>query len=254
MASGTARELWLQGHDILITELPVPLSVRRMVSFSRAVYDGHAEVEGVQAALADDLDEAFRLQKKRWIPVVVDPEAAIRKEYNPDVLIDGIMAKRNTGTHRTDAPFVVALGPGFTAGADCDCVIETMRGETLGNVIRNGSALPNTGVPGEIGGATAARLLRASASGTVEPAVSIGDSIKKGDVAAYTGGVPVYAQLSGVVRGLLQSGVDVQEGLKIGDVDPRDVREYCFTVSDKAVQIGRGACHAVDDYVRSLSI
>ncbi len=60
--------------------------------------------------------------------------------------------EKNLGTTKEMAPLVIALGPGFTAGEDVDVVIETKRGHNLGRVIRSGSAVPNTGIPGIIGG------------------------------------------------------------------------------------------------------
>ena len=52
--------------------------------------------------------------------------------------VDAILAKRNLGTSIADAPVVVAVGPGFTAGYDCHAVVETMRGHTLGRVYYEG--------------------------------------------------------------------------------------------------------------------
>ena len=43
---------------------------------------------------------------------------------------------------------MIGLGPGFTAGKDVHAVIETMRGETLADIIYDGQPIPNTGVPG----------------------------------------------------------------------------------------------------------
>ena len=244
LASGIAYEFWLAGHFVLMTEIEIPLAVRRMVSFSRVVYEGEAQVEEAKGVLVHNLDEAIAVMKEGNIAVIVDGKAKIREEYRPDILIDGIMAKRNTGTCMSDAPVVIGIGPGFTAGRDCGYVIETQRGPSLGQVIREGSAIPNTGIPGEIAGYTIERLIKASAFGAVEPKVQIGGLVKKGDTVAVTGGVPVYAQMSGIVRGMLQEGVHVQKGLKIGDIDARTKKEYCYTISDKARRIGRGAMEA----------
>lgn len=244
LASGIAYEFWLAGHQVLMTDIEVPLAVRRMVSFSRAVYEGEAQVEKAKGILIHNLEEALAVMKAGHIAVIVDREAKIREEYGPDILIDSIMAKRNTGTRMDDAPMVIGIGPGFTAGSDCRYVIETQRGSSLGQVIREGNAIPNTGIPGEIAGYTIERLLKASASGVIEPKVQIGDLVKKGQEVALTGKVPVYAQMSGIVRGMLQKGVYVQKGLKIGDIDARENKEYCYTISDKARKIGRGAMEA----------
>lgn len=245
LATGIAYEFWLAGHEILMTDIEVPLTVRRMVAFSRAVYEGEAQVEKAKGILVRNSEEALTVISKGHIAVIVDEKTKIREEYRPDILIDGIMAKQNTGTCKNDAPLVIGIGPGFTAGTDCHYVIETQRGPTLGNVICEGSAIPNTGIPGEIAGYTIERLIKASASGTMEPAAQIGDLVKKGQVVAVTGGIPVYAQMSGIVRGMLQEGVQVEKGLKIGDIDARENQEYCYTISDKARKIGRGALEAV---------
>lgn len=244
LASGIAYEFWLAGHQVFMTDIEIPLAVRRMVSFSRAVYEGEAQVEKAKGILVHDLGEALAVMEAGHIAVIVDEKAKIREEYGPDILIDSIMAKRNIGTHITDAPVVVGIGPGFTAGSDCHYVIETQRGPSLGHVIREGSAIPNTGIPGEIAGYTIERLIKASASGVIEPKVQIGDLVKKGETVAMIGGVPVYAQMSGIVRGMLQKGVYVEKGLKIGDIDAREKKEYCYTISDKARKIGRGAMEA----------
>ena len=226
LATGVAWELFREGHRIIMTEIAVPLTVRRQVAYSRAVYEGRAEVEGV-------------------ISVLVDPEARVRELWQPEVVIDAIMAKKNIGTTLTDAPLVLALGPGFTAGKDCHAVIETMRGENLGRPIYKGSAIPNTGVPGMVGGYAMERLIKASGDGLMEPVAAIGDIVEKGSVLAYTGGEPVYAQIDGVIRGMLQAGVPVKKGMKIGDVDPRKDESLVYLISDKSHKIGKGCVETI---------
>lgn len=248
LATGIAARLYHSGHNILMTEREAPLTVRRTVAFSRAVYEGSAKVEDMEARLVHSLDEAYAVMGDGNIALIVDEAAEIRKEFCPDVVVDAILAKKNLGTKITDAPLVVGVGPGFYAGQDCHCVVETKRGHTLGQVIYDGAALPNTGVPGEVGGYTTERLLKASGDGVMEPLISIGDMVEKGQIAAYTGGEPVYAAMSGMVRGMLQKGVSVVKGMKIGDIDARCEKEHCWTISDKARAIGGGVLEAVQCY------
>ena len=118
------------------------------------------------------------------------------------------------------------------------------RGHTLGSVIWEGSAIADTGVPGNIGGYTTERLIRASEDGIIEPKVRIGDIVEKGQIVAVTGGKPVFAQMGGIVRGMLQPGAYVKKNLKIGDIDARAERSHCETISDKARAIGGGALEA----------
>ena len=162
--------------------------------------------------------------------------------------MDASLAKRNTGTSIDDAKMVIGVGPGFTAGRDCHAVIETKRGHTLGRVIKKGSAIPNTGVPGNVGGQTIKRLLKAPVDGTFHPEKEIGDLVKEGDRVGNVDGVPVCALIDGKIRGLLQDGVPVTKGLKSGDVDPRGATVDHMTVSDKAMSIGGGVLEAILSY------
>lgn len=248
LATGIASRLYGAGHKLLMTEIEVPLTVRRTVALSRAVYEGRAQVEEMLGILAEGRTEAEKIMAQGDIAVMVDEEAACREWFQPDVIVDAILAKKNLGTRITDAPFVIAAGPGFTAGKDCNCVVETKRGHTLGNAIWKGSAIPNTGVPGNVAGYTIERLIRAAADGSLEPRVQIGDHVETGDIVALTGGVPVCAQMTGIVRGMLQAGVQVKKDLKIGDIDARAELSHCYTISDKARAIGGGVLEAVSGF------
>lgn len=252
LASGIACRLHQCGFSIVMTDLAVPTAVRRTVAFSRAVYEQTAEIEASTAVLCRTIGEVESALRQDQIAVMVDPEAEIQKIWKPDVVVDAILAKRNLGTSMQDAPVVIGVGPGFTAGEDCHCVIETKRGHYLGRCIYRGSAIPNSGVPGNIGGYTTERLLRAPCAGVFEPAVSIGDLVQTGDVCGTVNGVPMRSQIPGVVRGLLQRGVMVTEEMKSGDVDPRCEPEHCHTVSDKARAIGGGVLEAILHLTRKI--
>lgn len=245
LASGIALRLHHAGYQIIMTEIPAPTTVRRTVAFSPAVYLGQAVVEDVQGIYCQSLEEAKDALEQGLIAVMSDPKAQVRTVWQPDVVVDAILAKRNLGTEITDAPVVIGVGPGFYAGKDCHCVVETKRGHYLGRCIWEGSAIPDTGVPGLIGGYGIERLIRATANGTFRGVVSIGARVKAGDVVAYVDEEPVTSCLDGIVRGLLQDGVMVTSGLKAGDVDPRCEPDHCFTVSDKARSIGGGVLEAI---------
>lgn len=245
LATGIALRLYRSGFDIVMSDIAVPTTVRRTVAFSPAVYTGEASVEGITGKLCENISMIDTVMESGCIPVIVDPSGEIMKEYKPDVIVDAIIAKTNIGTKITDADIVIGVGPGFEAGVDCHAVVETKRGHNLGKVIWSGSAYPNTGVPGNIGGYTVERIIRATADGVFKAKVNIGDYVKAGDLLAYCDETPVYANIDGIVRGLLQDGVKVKTGMKSGDVDPRAEREYCFTVSDKASAIGGGVLEAI---------
>lgn len=246
IASGIALRLWHAGIDVVMTELPQPSAIRRTVCFSEAARLGETQIEEVCARRAADAEEALLLLKQGVLPVIVDPAAESAGVLHPDVIVDAILAKKNTGTSVTDAPGVVAVGPGFTAGEDCHAVIETMRGHTLGRVIWSGSAVPNTGVPGSIGGYTIERVMHSPCAGEFRALRQIGDTVEAGEVVATVGGEPVFAKIPGTLRGILPEGFLVpREHFKCADVDPRCQLFHCFSVSDKALSVGGGVLEAV---------
>ena len=251
LATGTIHRLKKAGFRLLVLEAEHPAAIRRQVALSEAVYAGSARVENVEAVRMDvDLaekknrkelleQEMERIWKKDGVPVLVDPAGLSIAALRPTVVADAILAKKNLGTTKEMAPLVIALGPGFTAGEDVDVVIETKRGHNLGRVIRSGSAVPNTGIPGIIGGYGKERVMHAQAEGILRNAASIGDIVEAGAVIAEieteNGMVPVEASLSGLLRGLIRDGYPVTKGFKIADIDPRkEELQNCFTISDKA--------------------
>ena len=179
------------------------------------------------------------------MPLLVDPEAKVKDILKPDVLVDAILAKKNLGTRISDASLVIGLGPGFQVGEDVHQVVETNRGHNLGRVILEGKAEENTGVPGPIAGVTADRVLRAPRDGVFSTDKNIGEHVDAGEVIGTVGGSEVRTRIGGVIRGLIRNGLEVPRGIKLGDVDPRDVREYCYTVSDKARAVAGGVLEGI---------
>jgi len=249
LATGVAVRLFRAGFPVMILELERPTVIRLPVSFARAIYEGKVIVEDVEAVLIPSWGKAEGIIKKGKISVLIDPKGNCIEKLSPTVIVDAILAKRNLGTRKDQAPLVIGLGPGFTAGEDVDVVVETMRGHNLGRVYYQGQAAPDTGVPGEVGGESKRRLLRAPAEGKIVPLYQIGDLVKAGEIIAEVEGVPLKAEISGVLRGLIYPQSWVTRGMKVGDIDPRGAREYCFTVSDKARSIGGAVLEAICTYL-----
>lgn len=254
LASGIGLRLYRCGFAVVMTDIAVPTTVRRTVAFSPAVYNGSSQVEGVRAVRCENITEIEAAIAGNNIPVGVDEDARICTEWHPDIVVDAILAKRNLGTRITDAAIVIGVGPGFTAGEDCHCVVETKRGHYLGRCIWEGSAIANTGVPGIIGGYGLERLIKATDDGIFKGTVSIGDTVAAGDLIGYAGNTPIYASIGGIVRGILQDGVAVTKGMKSGDIDPRCEAAHCFTVSDKASAIGGGVLEGILSLIKSRNI
>ena len=239
LATGTIHKLNRCGYPVLVLETGFPSAIRRHVAFSEAVYDGVAEVEGTVCVKASGVQEAMAIMGRGDVALLVDPECRVLDEVRPWALVDAILAKKNLGTTRDMAPKTIGLGPGFEAGKDVDLVVETMRGHNLGRIIGSGSALPNTGVPGTIGGYGKERVIHSPARGIFMGSVQIGDKVKKDQQIAKVvtghGEVPVNATLTGIIRGIIRDCYPVTEGFKIADIDPREEEyENCFTISDKA--------------------
>ncbi len=244
LASGVVARLYRVGFPVIVLELPMPVLVRRAVSFGDAVFEGMRLVEDIPARRVDISGVEAALASGE-VPVLIDPAGESLAALAPAVVVDARMEKHNPGTRPTDAPLVIALGPGYSAGVDCHAVIETNRGHFLGRVLWRGSAEADTGVPGSIGLKTHTRVLRAPADGHVEPRAAIGDLLAEGSLIALVAGREVRAPFSGALRGLIHEGVPVSAGMKIGDLDPRAAREHCFTISDKSLAIGGGVLEAV---------
>lgn len=245
LATGVAWRLYHCGFKVIITEIESPMAVRRKVSFCEAVYDGATEVEGVGASLIQSPDEAQTVWEQKRIPILIDPACQCRKQIKPWALIDATIAKKNLGTSIHDAPLVIALGPGFEAGVDAHFVVETNRGHRLGRLIMQGSAEPNTGIPGSVLGHAADRVLRAPADGIWQNRLDIADTVREGDLVGTVEGIPVKASIAGIIRGLIHPGLTVSKGLKIGDVDPRFEQENCLTISEKALAISGGVLEGI---------
>ena len=270
LASGVLAAIHISGFRVLALETANPSAIRRTVAFSEAVRLGHCTIEGIEARLIAKEQAARILSAKdevittgintlatetgatagskanrlSFIPIAVDPAGELISELQPAAVVDAIIAKKNCGTHLDMASLVIALGPGFIAGKDAHIVIETMRGHNLARLIYKGEALPNTGVPGLVGGESALRVIHAPAEGTLRVIHDIGSSITRSEVIARIipadgSVVDVSASINGIIRGMLPDGFIVRRGLKMADIDPRLTElNNCFTISDKARSLG----------------
>ena len=243
LGSGVVWRLRRVGFPVVVLELERPLTVRRTVAFSSAVTEGAVAIDGIEGIRVDSATSALDVAQAGSVGVMVAPDIPTFP-VPLSVLVDARLAKRKLDTTRDQAPLVVALGPGFDAGMDCDVVVETMRGHRLGRVMWEGPAAANTGVPGEIGGTSTERVLRAGRDGALRWDVTFGDIVEQEQVVGWIDDEAVRAQISGTVRGLLLPG-HVTAGLKIGDIDPRFDPASIHQISDKALSIGGGVLEAV---------
>lgn len=245
LATGVAARLHRTGFDVVVLEVPQPRAIRRLVALAEAVYAGRAVIEDLHGVHCADVEAARSALSAGLIPVLVDPQADSRAALHPVALVDARMRKGPPELGLEAAPFVVGLGPGFTAGVDCHAVVETQRGHHLGRVLWQGQAAPDSGVPEAVAGHDRDRVLRAPAAGVLEALVPLGAVVRAGDEIARMGGVPLHAPFAGTLRGLLHDGLEVVQGEKVGDLDPRGVPAYCREISDKSLAVGGGVLEAL---------
>jgi xanthine dehydrogenase accessory factor len=248
LASGVAFRLHKAGFRIVITELPKPLTVRRMASFSEAIYAGEIALEGIIAKRVNEIDDPLRILQlisKGKIPVMVDPDGKSIQAIHPTVIVDARMLKSAPEALRHTAKLYIGLGPGFIGGSNCHAAIETQRGPWLGRVLWDGPARSDTGVPESIGIIQAERVLYSPSDGTLVPVKTIGDSVQEGELVAEISQQPVIAPFKGLLRGLIHPEVEIWKGMKIGDLDPRNDPDLCNHVSDKALAVGGGVLEAI---------
>jgi len=246
IGSAVAQRLYNCHFRICITELNNPLTISRGISFSEAIYDGKKVIEGLTAERSQaSLEQIYKVWRNENIPVIADPEMTVKPLLKPDVLVNAMMLKRKTNTNTKDAKLVIGIGPGFEAGEDVHCVIESAHSCNLGRVIIAGSAeeenerQPGTETAGE------ARIIRSQDSGVFDTERNIGDSVGIDDTIGSLDGIPVKAPVAGTLRGIIRSDSRVLPNTRLAEIDPGIDRAGCFAPGDKARSIAGGVLEAV---------
>jgi xanthine dehydrogenase accessory factor len=260
LGSAVAHRLARAGMHVAVADLERPTCIRRQVCFAEALAGGTKEVEGVVGLRASSAGQAREIAATGRIAVLAvsagpTDYARLVSDLGVEVVVDARMLKRNEGISSGLAPLVIGLGPGFKAPGDAHVVIETNRGHNLGRVISSGEAEADTGEPGEIGGYSSERVIRAPDSGVFASGKPLGTVVARGDVVGRVGGVggvggaEVAAPIAGLLRGLVADGVAVECGRKIGDVDPRGAAIDVSTISDKGRAVAGGVLEAIMQFV-----
>ncbi len=247
IASAVAHRLFASGYRVMILEARQPLTVRRGMAYASTVYDGRTTLAGVTAEHALSPKQAFALLEARQvIPVLGSDEAGIVTAICPQVLVDARLRKKERSATRVgDAPLVIGLGPGFTAGIEAHLVIETNRGPNLGRIITHGDAEPYTGEPIEISGHSKTRYLYAPRAGIFRTSLDLGSPVEQGQVVGEIAGDPLVAKIGGTIRGLVKDGLAVSAGAKLVDIDPRDAPAPLSELSQKAWVIADAVLTAI---------
>jgi xanthine dehydrogenase accessory factor len=246
VGSVVARHLFLAGHAVVLHDGPEPVTTRRGMAFTDAVFDGQAELSGASAVRVGLDRVAAELARLERIPVVVEALEALRQAVSPDVLVDARMRKRaEPEPQRGQARLTIGLGPGFVAGETVDVVVETAWGEDLGRWQTVGTTRPLAGEPRPIAGYGRERFVYAPVEGRFTTTRALGELVTAGDAVGAIGPVVVRAPISGLVRGLTRAGVRVATGTKIIEIDPRGVGAVYTGIGERPDRIATGVLAAI---------
>lgn len=249
LASAIGLTLNRVGFKVIMTELPIPLAIRRSVCFGDAMFAESSKVENV-TSVKSDLNNYNEILNNHRIPILLDSIDFINI-IKPEFYIDARMLKKDVIDRRGRSCFTVGIGPGFTVGKNCDVIVETMRGHNLGKILWNGSAQKNTGIPGSVGGESGRRVVHSNFDGRVKWNVDFGDIVDENQVIGKIDGIEIKSQISGMIRGLISQKVAIIKEMKIADIDPRGNTIDYKTISDKDRNIGRGVLEAIMIHLNS---
>lgn len=250
VASAAAHRLFTGGYSVIIHETPQPASTRRGMSFTDAVFDGRAALEGVEARLMADLSLVEEAAAARqFIPVFTGDFDELLRALRPRVLVDARMRKhQQPEPQRGLAELTIGLGPNFIAGENVDIAIETAWGDSLGRVIERGAASPLQGEPREIEGHARDRYVYAPVAGVFHTSLRIGDAVTQGQEVARIDSTPLLAPVSGLLRGLTRDGVPVAVKTKVIEIDPRLKGAQIFGIGERPARIAEGVLAAIQKW------
>ena len=243
LASAIGLTLHRVGFKVIMTELAIPLAIRRTVCFSEAMLNSQTIVEEV-TSIKSDINNYVEFLNNGKIPIFND-SVELLKIIKPEFYVDARMLKKEVLDSRYQSYITIGIGPGFTVSENCDIVVETMRGHDLGKVLWSGSAQKNTSVPGMVGGESKKRVIHSKYDGNVKWLSDFGDIVEQNQVIGKIGNFEIKSQIHGMIRGLISPKVAIKKEMKIADIDPRGSEIDYKTISDKARNIGRGVLEAI---------
>ena len=246
IASAIAVYLHHRGYGIVLSHDPVPPVIRRKMAFHDALFDEVIDIEGVVAMRADSgLEVRAGLARRAGVIVTELGILDLMVLRTLNILIDARMQKYQvTPDLRRLARVTIGLGPGFTAGRNCDIAIETRPGKA-GRIIQTGATDPADGSPALLGTRGAERFVRSTFAGRWHSPLEIGTRIFKDFVVGHLGGEPVRAPFDGILRGVVRDGTEVPADVKLLEIDPRGRSAKFIGIDSRGHAIAKAACNAL---------
>jgi xanthine dehydrogenase accessory factor len=237
IASAVAVNLYRGGYSVVLSRDPLPPVIRRKMAFHDALFDDPVTVAGVAARRVDsglEILSGFGSAKDVIITELGLLDLMVLRTL--DILVDARMQKYQvTPDLRRLARFTIGLGPGFTAGTNCDFAIETRPAKT-GRILQQGATDAADGVARRVGGAGAERFVYSAIPGRWHTAIEIGTRIFRDFIVGHLGDEVVRAPFDGILRGVVRDGTEVPAGVKLLEVDPRG-RGASWTGTDSRARI-----------------
>jgi xanthine dehydrogenase accessory factor len=247
IGSAVAHHLFQAGYGVVIHDSAQTTTTRRKMAFADAVFDGVAILEGVESKWVGKLScLASLLLEHEIIPLVTEDFGKALEIMRPQILVDARMRKHSqpeTQIHL--AELTIGLGPNFIAGETTHLVIETARGNSLGQIIKHGSASPLQGEPNEIQGHARDRYIYAPVAGRFYTSHQIGDKVQAGQEVARIDSTPLFAPITGILRGLTHTEVPVIQKTKVMEVDPRIENAQVAGIGERPARIAEGVVMAI---------
>lgn len=116
IGSTVGHLLYREAYAVVIHDAPLPAWTRRKMAFTDAIFDGEASLAGVDATRIDQLSALNGHARPPTNAVSVHDFEALVHAFQPDILIDARMRKRQVPERQIElAKCTIGLGPNFSA-------------------------------------------------------------------------------------------------------------------------------------------
>jgi xanthine dehydrogenase accessory factor len=244
LASAIARKLHLAGYAVAVHQPSPPLTIRRRMAFADAWFEGSCTFEGVEARRADKTKDFLAgLRSGMFVPILWHPFEDVTTRWPWDVLVDARPAASKTRPHlRSLAELSIGLGSGFTAGENCDIVVD-INGNDPGAILRSGSVAARDPTDEmSFGGGT---LIHAPHHGLFNGTKLLGEPVEDGAIIGWIGTTSISTPRGGRLRGIARDGAAVPKGAEIAEIVPASGVE-CVGITKRDRLIARSVAFVIE--------
>jgi xanthine dehydrogenase accessory factor len=250
VGSAVAHRLFQSGYGVVIHDVTQTTTTRRKMAFADAIFEGNAILDGIESKRVNKLSLLRGLLiEHKIIPVITSGLPEALETLHPQILIDARMRKHSQPELQIHlAALTIGLGPNFIAGKTTHLVIETARGDSLGQIIERGLASPLRGEPNEINGHARDRYVYAPSAGIFHTLHQIGDRVESREEVARINSTPLFAPITGILRGLTHANVPVTFKTKVIEIDPRIENAQITGIAERPARIAQGVLQAIQNW------